>query len=620
MKTTSNAILLAVSAIAILTFASPADASETPEKTFRVVTTDKDGSPIVEVGRGVDVGAIVRSFGNMYRDSTTTKEKPEGETLTWQIIHSANPNAVIPVCRVPQDGNMWAGRGDTSVWDSCPASDRYIGLIAGHSGHIRIPIKTVETYEQKETRVSKLVNCFDSVACLNERIVALGGKPVVTPVAPPEPATPIQKSQPSTSSSSTNGVSTDEVIKGVLADLEKVQNERDQLSIDNASLLQRPSWLAVLPLFMLAFVVGAVLGRFKRHPRENVVDDLATTMVYEKPKPRRPLPAPVSQKRPAQSKTQNDGRNKTVDLEVANSNLNISLGRAEALNSQLNIANDVLIRENATFKSRLAAAERQLLTAQCTIAEHNALRKKLFGSTGEDESLEKTLPNGNGSTMFIPRPPESKPPDKTLATTTVMEEAQPSSKIPRPESGAKPVDINDARLKAARKRHVAEIERLHGDYRIQLKVAEKRVGEIEEALKIAKAQANQNFNLCLSSEGKRDELKAEIERLKMQLEESYRVTGASGQAIDVTMQELARSLLQRAKPFVLMGFVYRSLVDIMDTLAIPDQELVRTLDAPTRKSLLQQMPLLDCVIKLREAGIIPPQLETLPRPVLSATG
>lgn len=152
---------------------SPSAHADTPDGAIRTVQRDSANKasdfPIVEVGRGVDVARVVQSFNAMYVKAT-------GEQLTWKIIQAANPDTTIPVCGVPRDGHMYHGRGQTSIWTDCPESQRYVGLIAGPSGRIKIPLTPVETYENIQKRLERTSECFDDPTCLKERLASLGGQ------------------------------------------------------------------------------------------------------------------------------------------------------------------------------------------------------------------------------------------------------------------------------------------------------------------------------------------------------------------------------------------------------------------------------------------------------------
>ncbi|MCR4278320.1 MAG: hypothetical protein NUV81_00210 [bacterium] len=127
----------------------------------------KDSRPHVVVGPRVQVDQIVTAFAVMYKNAT-------GKELTWQVIQAENAKNTIPVCKIPGDGPMWRGRGDTSVWENCPEEHRTVALIAGSSGVIRIPMHSVETYGQKMQRLQKQDACLKSVECMTKRLRELG--------------------------------------------------------------------------------------------------------------------------------------------------------------------------------------------------------------------------------------------------------------------------------------------------------------------------------------------------------------------------------------------------------------------------------------------------------------
>lgn len=147
----------------------------------------KDPRPYVVVGPKVQVDRIVAAFAVMYRAATGGKE------LTWEVIQAANPRNTIPVCKIPGDGPMWRGRGDTSVWDNCPEEHRTVALIAGPSGALKIPMAGVETHAQKMARLEQQDACLKDAACMVKTLRALGVEP-----APPKRESGTAKTRPET--------------------------------------------------------------------------------------------------------------------------------------------------------------------------------------------------------------------------------------------------------------------------------------------------------------------------------------------------------------------------------------------------------------------------------------
>lgn len=237
--------------VTILGLSGPAHA-DTPDGTIRTVQRDSANKasdfPIVEVGRGVDVARVVQSFRAMYLKAT-------GEELTWRIVQAANPETTIPVCGVPRDGHMYHGRGQTSIWTDCPESQRYVGLIAGPSGRIKIPLTPVETYENTQKRLERTSECFDDATCLKERLASLGGQS--SSVAP----------TPKVASSMTDAEKDQRLAELTAANV-ALSNENHRVVDAMGALGRRPSFPLSL-IFSLFLSIASVIGGYvyaKRRP------------------------------------------------------------------------------------------------------------------------------------------------------------------------------------------------------------------------------------------------------------------------------------------------------------------------------------------------------------------
>lgn len=249
--------IIVLTLLAGITLVTSSVSAGVPDWKFESRGQTEDGSPIVEIGRGLDVGAVVRAFRGMYADATKSADKPEGEELTWGIIQAANPNSTIPVCRIPQDGVMWRGRGDVSVLANCPADQQYMALIAGPSGRIRIPLKRVETVQQKLDRLAKQDACMKDAACLQRKLAVLG-----VSVRPSEPHA--QKTEPPAEMPKGLDKLFGGEEPGANAVLESVnRNLREQI----ASLRKKPDWMTYFWMAFAAFCGMSALygGELKKN-------------------------------------------------------------------------------------------------------------------------------------------------------------------------------------------------------------------------------------------------------------------------------------------------------------------------------------------------------------------
>lgn len=173
-----------VAAFCCLIVAKAAQA-EAPKGGYRVVETRSDGSIVLEVGERLNVETLVRDFGGMYK-------KTSGRDLTKQVLQAVpyNVKRTIPVCPTPKDGPSWIGRGNTTVWDSCPAEKQELWLIAGDT--VMIPVTKVVTNAERFEQLEALEKNVADPAWLTAQLDKVGGKsPVAAPASTPVPA--IQK-------------------------------------------------------------------------------------------------------------------------------------------------------------------------------------------------------------------------------------------------------------------------------------------------------------------------------------------------------------------------------------------------------------------------------------------
>lgn len=181
--------IIILTLLAGITLVTSSASAKAQDRKFESRGQTEEGYPRIEVGKGLGVNTVVRAFSAMYANSTRSVDKPDGEELTWRIIHAANPDKTIAVCMVPQDGPMFLRtKGDTSVWNSCEKGQQNIALVA--RSIIVVPLKVVETVQQKVDRVDKQDGCMKNVACLQQKLTALG----VVPVLPPSP--PVKNVEP----------------------------------------------------------------------------------------------------------------------------------------------------------------------------------------------------------------------------------------------------------------------------------------------------------------------------------------------------------------------------------------------------------------------------------------
>lgn len=160
--------------------------ADAPKGGYRVVETRSDGSIVLEVGERLYVETLIRDFGEMYK-------KTSGKDLTKQVLQAVSYNVkrTIPVCPTPKDGPSWIGRGDTTVWSTCPAEKQELWLIAGDT--VMIPVAKVETYAERATRLEALEKNVTDPAWLFAQLEKVGGKsPAVAPPVP-QPVPAIQK-------------------------------------------------------------------------------------------------------------------------------------------------------------------------------------------------------------------------------------------------------------------------------------------------------------------------------------------------------------------------------------------------------------------------------------------
>lgn len=192
--------ILAMSLVALI--ARPAGAYVPKGRLFNTLRTERDGSPIVEIGENCKLKQIMDGYGAMYRQAT-------GAELTFRVIRAANPEHTIPVCLVKGDGAMKISRASEKVWENCPADQQSIYLIAGRNDAIRIPmgeraapesapsvelVPAVESPEQIQSR--KDATCFHNDTCLLNEAKRRDLLPKVQPVPAPV-AQPVQPAKES---------------------------------------------------------------------------------------------------------------------------------------------------------------------------------------------------------------------------------------------------------------------------------------------------------------------------------------------------------------------------------------------------------------------------------------
>jgi len=288
--------------------------AETPAGEVRQVTSDARGNKVadavvLEFGAGVSVEHVLRAYGPDYQRAT-------GEPLTWEILQAANPNTTIPVCFAPQNGRKYIGRGDTSIWDTCPDEKKGIGLIAGHSGRIVIPSAHVETYASKMKRLEELEACVKDADCLTQKLSALGGSASTsstskqTPSQPPtEDGRVAQLTQQLEAkdrqiASMTRELEAERAIVASLRNPAKGQETTNGASVAPTSgHRQMPLWpwsLVIAGMVTLAFAVGQTRGKKTRSVMRPPPDgDVLKKLPEGDPEERteykvRPIPAPIA--------------------------------------------------------------------------------------------------------------------------------------------------------------------------------------------------------------------------------------------------------------------------------------------------------------------------------------
>lgn len=178
--------ILAMSLVALI--ARPAGAYVPKGRLFNTLRTERDGSPIVEIGENCKLKQIMDGYGPMYKQAT-------GAELTFRVIRAANPEHTIPVCLVKGDGAMKISRASEKVWENCPADQQSIYLIAGRNDAIRIPMgeqpaaepapsvepvqPAAESPEQIQSR--KDAACFRDDTCLLDEAKRRDLLPTVQP-------------------------------------------------------------------------------------------------------------------------------------------------------------------------------------------------------------------------------------------------------------------------------------------------------------------------------------------------------------------------------------------------------------------------------------------------------
>lgn len=219
--------------------------SFTPDRIFRVTRTS-DRGPVVEVGRGTDISQVVDAFREQYRSATGGKE------LTWREIYAANSGrkVFLPFCAIKNDGRMWRGRDDTSVWEGCAPERQGVIPIAYGSGRFLIPLEAIVTIDQK-------VACYDSAECLAKRLTALDAKPPApepeTAKASPEPKEPAVAEQVQYPSHA--------------GEVVLLKNEVDWLKAENARLAGTCSKRSILD-FIFVCLFGFTLGGYLMYAYE----------------------------------------------------------------------------------------------------------------------------------------------------------------------------------------------------------------------------------------------------------------------------------------------------------------------------------------------------------------
>ncbi len=242
--------ILILTLLAGITLVTSSASAKAQDRKFESRGQTEEGYPRIEVGKGLDVSTVVRAFSAMYANSTKSVNKPDGEELTWRIIHAANPDKTIAVCMVPHDGPMFLRtKGDTSVWNSCEKGQQNIALVA--MSIIVVPLKAVETIQQKVDRVDEQDGCMKSVACLQQRLTVLGAVPVL----PPSPS--VKKVEPPVEKPKALDVLFGE---GPSVELVNLQAENQKLREQVSGLRGKPDWWAVWAVFALFCGVSVLYG------------------------------------------------------------------------------------------------------------------------------------------------------------------------------------------------------------------------------------------------------------------------------------------------------------------------------------------------------------------------
>lgn len=137
-----------------------------PADPFPVVRTLADGSQVVAVTANGDMRSLIKRYASLYKSSTG------GEELTWQVIEAANKGQIIPVCLKPADGVHYTNTRDRRVWDNCADADKTAVLVP--NTQITIPLKHVETYDERMARIEAAIKCQEDATCLQQKLAALG--------------------------------------------------------------------------------------------------------------------------------------------------------------------------------------------------------------------------------------------------------------------------------------------------------------------------------------------------------------------------------------------------------------------------------------------------------------
>ncbi|MBU1034975.1 hypothetical protein KKD42_04235 [Patescibacteria group bacterium] len=351
--------------LVILTSAASASARTPTEKHF-VVAID-DFNRVVQSGRYSDAGAIVSAFQGVFKNATN-------DSLTLQTLFAANRLKMIPACYPFQGKNVsyFRSAGDDSVWNDCPIENQRL-VIVPSSGRINIPLEAAADNARSEARIRQLER--NNAKLVEEKTQLASDKDrLVKEKAQLKQSTDDLKASLKTTQAESQTQKRQE--ENLQHQITSLTQRNEQLAEKTAPRLEAQGWLAVSLFMFAAFMVGLILGRFRKRQRPVA----------------RPLFEP--------------------DLQPA-------LDRAATMNAELSAEITqreeeklALEQEKQALQERAERTELEKQDMNIQLTNANALLEKLTAKASEGKPAlpPKKKPDGNGEKeRFLPKPPTATP-------------------------------------------------------------------------------------------------------------------------------------------------------------------------------------------------------------------